>query len=139
MGLSRWKMKILNWQLLQARIQKFFKGGGGVEKETFERKIFVIHVSTRVHIITRQKCNSFSLLPFQEYCLLFFAMFYYSFFFLKCEGGGGCNPRTPHPCVILDFVETINKTPCSEAKNKDIHLKPFISTCFLKSLLARVE
>ena len=51
-------------------------GGGGAEKENFESKTFVdIPVSTRVHIKTRQKCYSFSLLPFQEDCLLFFALF----------------------------------------------------------------
>ena len=44
---------------------------------------------------TRQTCNSFSLLPFQEDCLLFFALFYYTFLFLKLERGGGCNPRNP--------------------------------------------
>ena len=48
---------------------EIFHGGGGVEKENFEGKMFV---DTRVQIKTRQRCNSFSLLPFQEDCLLFF-------------------------------------------------------------------
>ena len=37
-------------KILQARIQKFFKGGGGVEGEKFERKIFfdtIKHVKTK--------------------------------------------------------------------------------------------
>ena len=55
-----------------------------------------VHVSARVHIKTRQTCNSFSLLPFQKDFLLFFALFYYSLLFLKNEkGGGGCNPSNP--------------------------------------------
>ena len=45
------------------------------------------YVSTLVHIKTRQTCNSFSLLPFEEDCLLFFALFYYSLLFLKFERG----------------------------------------------------
>ena len=61
---------------------------GGVEEENFERKILLIHVSTRVHTKTRQTCNSFSLLPFQEDFFLFFVLFYYSLLFLKFEGGG---------------------------------------------------
>ena len=52
-------------------------GEGGWEGN-FEGKMFLIHVSTRVHIKTRQTCNSFSLLLFQEDCLLFFALFYNS-------------------------------------------------------------
>ena len=73
----------------------FFKGW--VEEENVERKMFkLIHVSTRVHIKTRQTCNSFSFLRFQEDCLLFFALCYYSLLILKFErGGGGCNPRSP--------------------------------------------
>ena len=70
-----------NYKLLQARIQKVFKGeGGGVEEENFERKMFVDTVSTRVHIRTRITCNSF-FLPFQEDCLLFFALFITLFYF----------------------------------------------------------
>ena len=75
--LSRYK----EISMKQARIQKFFKGR--VEEENF----LLIHVSTRVHIKFRQTCNSFSLLPFQEDCPLFFALFYYSFLFLKFEKG----------------------------------------------------
>ena len=50
--------------------------------------------SKRVHIKTRQTCNSFSLLSFQEDCLLFFALFYYSLLYLK---GGYATPVTPPP------------------------------------------
>ena len=72
---------------IQARIQKFFKGG--LRSKILKEKCLLIHVSTRVHIKTRQTCNSFSLLPFQEDCLLFFffALFYYSLIFLKFERG----------------------------------------------------
>ena len=52
--------------LSQARIQKFLKGGG------VRRKILKEECLTRVHIKTRQTCNSLSLLSFQEDCLLFF-------------------------------------------------------------------
>ena len=80
---------------IQARTQKFFKGGGWGWGGKFWKK----NVSMRVHIKTRQTCNSFSLLPFQEDCLLFFALFHssllFSFWNLK-GGGGGCNPRN-HP------------------------------------------
>ena len=60
---------------------------GGVVEENFERKM-LIHVSMCEHIKTRQTCNSFSLLPFQKDCLLFFALFYYSLLFLKFERWG---------------------------------------------------
>ena len=53
---------------------------------------------TRVHIKSRQTCNSFSLLPFQENCHLFFALFYYSFLFLKFERGVA-TPVTPPPPI----------------------------------------
>ena len=78
--------------MIQARIQKFFKEG--VEEDNFERESLLIHVSTRVHIKTRQTCNSFSLLSFQEDCLLFFALFNYSLLFLKFKRGVW-NPRNP--------------------------------------------
>ena len=67
------------------------------EEETLEEKCLLIHVSTHVHIKTRQTCNSFSLRPFQEDCLLFFALFYYPLLFLKFERGWDCNPRSPPP------------------------------------------
>ena len=54
----------------QARIQKFFKEG--LRRKILKEKYLFIHVSTRVHINNRQPCNSFSLLLFQEDCLLFF-------------------------------------------------------------------
>ena len=57
------------------------KGGGGLGGNILKEKCLLIHVSMRVHIETRQTCNSFSLLPFQEDCLLFFALFYYSLLF----------------------------------------------------------
>ena len=50
----------------QAQIQKFFKGGRGLRRKILKEKCLLIHVSTREHIKTRQTCNSFSLLPFQE-------------------------------------------------------------------------
>ena len=61
----------------------FQKGGGGLRGKILKEKCLLIHVSTRVHIKTRQTCNSFSLLPFQEDCLLFFALFYYSLLFFE--------------------------------------------------------
>ena len=81
-----------NWK---GGIKIILKGGGGVEEENLKEKCLLVHVSTRVHIKTRQTCNSFSPLPFQEDCLLFFALFYYSLLFLKFERVRGCNPRIP--------------------------------------------
>ena len=60
---------------IQARIQKYFKGG---------------FISTHVHIKTRQTCNYFSLLSFQEDCLLFLA-----FLIFEIWKGGDCNPCNP--------------------------------------------
>ena len=61
-----------------------------IEEENFERKMFVDTHKTR------QTCNSFSPLPFQQDCLLIFALFYYSLLFLKLEiGGGGGGAATP--------------------------------------------
>ena len=57
---------------------ELFQRGGGLRRKILKEKCLLIHVSTRVHIKTRQTCKSFSLLPFQEDCLLFFALFYYS-------------------------------------------------------------
>ena len=82
----------------QARIQKFFKGGGGLRNKILKEKCLLIDVSTRVHMKTRQTCNSFSLLPFLEDCLLFLALFYYSLSFLKFERVDGVKkPVTPLP------------------------------------------
>ena len=70
----------------------------------------LIHVSTRLQRKTRQTCNSFSLFPFQEVCLTYFALFYYFFYFWNVRGGG-CTPRNPpldspmwlkHSVVITD-------------------------------------
>ena len=86
------KLHVIMLNGVQARIQKFFKRGGG----HFKEKRLLINVSKRVYIKTRQTCNSFSLLPFQEDCLLFFfALFYYFLLFLKFEKGGGV--ATPVP------------------------------------------
>ena len=63
--------------IMHARIQKFFKGG--LRRKILKEKCLLIHVSTRVYIKTRQRCNSFSLLPFQEDYLLFFALFFVCF------------------------------------------------------------
>ena len=76
-----------SWGRLQARIQKFFKGGG-LRKKILKEKCLLIHVSTRVHIKTRQTCNST--------VFYFLLCFYYSLLFLKSERGG-CNPRNPNP------------------------------------------
>ena len=72
----------------------FQREGGGLRRKILKEKCLLIHISTREHIKTRQTCNSFSLLPFQEDCLLFFALYYryYSLLFLKFERGGGLQP-----------------------------------------------
>ena len=75
----------------------FKVGGGGLRWKILNEKCMLIHVSMHVHIKTRQTYNSFSLLPFQEDCLLFFALLYYSLLFLKFERGRGCHPRNPPP------------------------------------------
>ena len=72
---------------LQAWIQKFFKRGWG-GKFWKKNVCWYTYLLTREHIKTRQTCNSFSLLPFQKDCLLFFALFYYSLLFLKFERWG---------------------------------------------------
>ena len=77
----------LSWMYTQARIQKFFKGGGGGGWGWKFWKCLLMHVSTRVHIKTRHACNYLSLLPFQGDCLLFFALIYYILLFLKLERG----------------------------------------------------
>ena len=59
--------------------EKFSKGGG-LRRKNLNEKCLLIHVST---------CNSFSLFPFQDDCLLFFALFDYSVLFLKFERRGG--------------------------------------------------
>ena len=65
-----------------------FSKGRGVEEENFERKMFVVTYINACTHKTRQTYNSFSLLPFQEDCILFFALFYYSLLFLKFQRGG---------------------------------------------------
>ena len=84
----RWTSLII---VIQARIQKVFKRGGGrLRRKILKEKCLLIQVSPRVHVKTRQTCNSFSLLPFQEDFLL------YSYFLLILEiWKGGCNPRNP--------------------------------------------
>ena len=52
---------------------EIFQRGGRVEEENFERTMFV---NACTHKKARQTCNPFSLLPFQEGCLLFFTLFY---------------------------------------------------------------
>ena len=81
------------YHAIQARIQKFFRGGG-LRRKILKENCLLIHVSTSKHIKTKQTCNSFSRLPFQEDCHLFFALFYYPILFLKFERGGA-NPVTP--------------------------------------------
>ena len=62
---------------IQARIQKFFKEGGGVEEENLERKMFV---DTRNNACLHKKLDKHATLSlffsFQEDCLLFFAFIY---------------------------------------------------------------
>ena len=88
--------------------RNFSKGGGGLRRKILKEKCLLIHVSTRVHIKTRQTCNSFSLLPFQEDCIVFFALFNYSLLFLKFERGGA-TPITPplDPPMLLQCSLTI--------------------------------
>ena len=45
---------------MQARIQKFFKGGGGVEEENFERKMFV---DTPINACTHKYSTNLQLFP----------------------------------------------------------------------------
>ena len=52
-----------------------FSKGGGVEEENLKEKCLLIHVTMRVHIKTRQTCNSFSLLPLQEDCFVLLLSF----------------------------------------------------------------
>ena len=76
----------------------FQRGGWGGKFR--KKKWLLIHVPTRVHIKTRQTCKSFCLLPFQEDCLLFLALFYYSLLIFEIwKGGGGCNARNPPPQI----------------------------------------
>ena len=72
-------------------------------------------VDTRINTCTcthktRQNCNSLSLLPFQENCLLFFALFY-SLLFLKFERGGGVQP--PYYPLPLDPPMTCTFVPAN--------------------------
>ena len=60
---------------------EIFQRGGGLRRKFLKEKCLLIHVSTRVYIKTRQTCNYFSHLPFQEDCLLFFALFFNSLYF----------------------------------------------------------
>ena len=79
-----------------------FSKGGGVRRKILKEKCLLIHVSSRVHIKTTQTCNSFSLLHFQENCLLFFCIvLLHSFIYdiWKEEGGG---VATPIPRPLLD-------------------------------------
>ena len=83
-----------------------FQRRGGIEEENFEIYMFV---DTRINACTQktsQTCNPFSLLPFQEDCLLFFALFYHSFLFLKFQRKG-CNPRNPHLDPPMCSIMTI--------------------------------
>ena len=123
---------------MQARIQKFFKGGGG-----WGGKFWKIHLSTRVHINTRQTCNSFSLFLFQEDFLLIFALFYYSFFWnLK----GGSQPPFPHPpleppmgCqlflerILFHVISDLLENPHCSINCSGSH-KPSINKCKSESL-----
>ena len=84
------KLLVVNGYATRAD-QQFFKMGEGLRRKILKEKCLLIHVSTRVHIHvkTRQTCNSFSLLPFQEDFLLFITLFH--FWNLK----GGFYPPPP--------------------------------------------
>ena len=73
----------------------FQRGLGWLRRKIFKEKCLLIHVSTRLQRKTRQTCNSFSLFPFQEVCLTYFALFYYFFYFWNVRGGGVAHPVTP--------------------------------------------
>ena len=68
-------------QFRNRRGSRNFSKGGGLRRKILKEKCLLVHVSTRVHIKTRQTSNCFFLLPFQEDCLPFFALFYHSFIF----------------------------------------------------------
>ena len=73
------------------------RGSRNFSKGDWGGKFWKIHVSTHVLIKTRQTCNSFFLLPFQEDCLFnFFFVLLLSFIF-EIRKGGGCDPRNPPP------------------------------------------
>ena len=101
--------------------RNFSKGGGD-----FERKMFVNTLSTRVYIKTRQTCNSFSLLSFQEDCLLFFVLFYYSVLFLKFEKGG-CKPPPPPRSANALYAQYNIRQVCTNFSMK------FLSKIFISS------
>ena len=74
----------------------FQKWGGGAcfGEKKLKKKCLLIHMSMREHIKTRQTCNSFSLLPFQDDCLLFFCFVLLLSLFFKFERGVA-TPVTP--------------------------------------------
>ena len=77
---------------------EIFQRGLVLRRKILKEKCLLKHVSTSVHIKTRQTCNSFSLLPFQEDCLLFFCFdLLLSFIFEIQRGGGGSTPSPPPP------------------------------------------
>ena len=92
-AICRYYIDLYRWHILNLRRGSRNFSKGVLRRKILKEKCLLIHVSTRVHIKSRQTCNSFSLLPFQEGCLLFFVLFYYSLLFFKLERGGGCNPR----------------------------------------------
>ena len=76
--------------IIQARIQKFFKGGWG--GKFWEKNVCWYSINACTHK-TRHICNSYSL-PFQVDCLLFVLLLSFIFEIWK---GGGATPVTPPP------------------------------------------
>ena len=87
----------------------FPRGRGGWLRRLKKEKCLSthVHVSTRVHLKTRQTCNSFSLFSFPEDCLIYF-LFCFNTFFEK--GRGGAIPVTPPPPQIRQHIKSLNFT-----------------------------
>ena len=78
----------------QARIQNFFKGGGGgLGGESLKEKCLLIVISTRVYITIRQTCSSLSSSFSRGLSSIF--CFVLLLFFIFEIWKGGCNPRNP--------------------------------------------
>ena len=83
---------------LQARIEKFFKVGGGWGGKFWKKNVCWY---TYKRMYTQKKLDKhatlFLFFLFKWIISYFFALFYYSLFFLNFERGGGWNPRNPPP------------------------------------------
>ena len=98
----------------QARIQ--FSKGGGVRGKILKEKWLLIHISTRVHIKTRQTSNTFSLLSFQEDCLLFLlCLITYNTHFYFWNLNGELQPPYPPPQIRQCTEHNISiHNPCQK-------------------------